>query len=41
MTDEPAGDQRGFELRPDPPTLPRPAPLLPLLPYDEYDKDDR
>jgi hypothetical protein len=28
-TDEPAFDQRGFALLPDPPTLLRPPPLLP------------
>jgi hypothetical protein len=34
-TDEPAGDQRGLALPPDPPLLLRPPPLLPDEEEDE------
>nr|WP_294543692.1 hypothetical protein [uncultured Rhodopila sp.] len=34
-TAEPAGDQRGLALLPDPPPVLRPPPLLPLLPDKE------
>jgi hypothetical protein len=41
QTDDPAPDQRGFEVRrPDPPALARLLPLLPDDGYEEYDGDE-